>query len=557
MIRPGLNLIQAGIVEAISGKTTRFREVLDEVTAVLREMQDPPVDLDAVVRVCISLRLRQASTGEPCNHMRSAMRTALDRLAQADVPDAVAQEALEEAEAVENGTLVGQWAVEVSQAAPGLLAALLPDDEDDVPDDGGRRWLRRYAGWLERQDTGGSEVVAAARAEAAGLRGLAVQDEMPGIATSRLLALLGTVTTLARLTWIGTVRDWWMAEQEKIRKEQQERVKEQEERRAGWRSPSLPLRLSRHISTPPREASDLVAPDETGWSLAPSMPADTALTLGPLTMSGGRALLRQIPSIARLAAIDPSGPVVLWEDGSRRVTAEALASQATLLRIEATRSVNETLRQWLGLAHDAEPWAALETLARLPLRWTADDDDRRADALVSLVGPLVFDVRRYRDGRGECSLSCALHPTVVARLRGGVLVPCLPSLPPTWNAKAAELCDRLDHRMMQELALRPHGGTAAGVVLDAETLVGQVGGPRYARKRGERVRVVRLLGLDGSAGLWTDDDDGGERRWLVSGDRYMPVDLDASAMLQEGWRIRVKAAKDGQKGRRARRRGRD
>jgi len=454
------------MVEAISGRTSRFKDVLDEVMSVLRELPEPPVHPDGVVEVSIRLRLERASTGVPCNRTRDAMKSVLGRLAGADVPDAAAREALE-ADEGELHALQRRWAREMAESAKLLLAALFSvDDEDDLPTDAGRRWLLRYAEWLDRQDTGGCEVIAAARETAADLRALVAEEDPSAPATSCLLMLLGTVDVLARLIWIATVRDWWLGELEQRRKGQEER----DERRAMWRSPSLPLPLSRHIADPPREARDLVSPSADGWSLAPSLPAP-ALRLEPLSRSAGRALLRRLPSVARAAAIDPTGPVVLWQDGRRRVTAEALASQATLLRIEATRSVEQTLRQWLGLAHDAEPWAALETLSCLPLRWTGDDNDQRADALVSLVGALVVDVRRYRDGRAECSLSAALHPAVAARLRAAVLVPCLPRLPPTWNSKAAELCDRLDHRMMRELAIRPHGGTAAGAPLDVEALV--------------------------------------------------------------------------------------
>ena len=424
-----------------------------------------------------------------------------------------------------------------ARAARKLLEALPPPpvDDDDAArpaEDGGMLvWDAPLADWLE---TTGAPDAAAEWRDRAGERwatwtGTALQQTTPGAppfeASDLWKPWIRLPDLLVRLLWTATVRPGLEA---------------REANREAWRSPSMPLALSRHVAAPPRRVVDLVDRGEQGWSLAPALPA-AALNLDSLGKQGGRAVRRRLPAVAREAAIASSGPVVLWEEGGQRVTAELLAQQLTLLRIEGVRSIDETLRTWLGLGHGADPWGALVALTRLPLLWTFRGGGK-------LTGPLVFDARRPRGGQASCVLSASLHPAVAARLEAPVLVPCLPRLPPTWNAKAAELCDRLDHRMMQELALRAPGATPAGAELDVEGLVAEEGGPRYARKRGARLDVLRRLGLDGSSGLWTDDGGGGERRWLVTGDRYLPADRHAAAMLKEGWEKRVNAAERGRRG---------
>lgn len=153
----------------------------------------------------IAARLALIATGQPCAPAWEAMREALT-----DPADDVERDALDALDAGERQAelLVRKWAEHLATFAPLLLAALFRDDDPPPDYDAPRVWVERFADWLARQEH------AAADREADELRALLAQGEIPG--TWRLLwTVRWSELVLARLTWAGTVRDWWEGEIER------------------------------------------------------------------------------------------------------------------------------------------------------------------------------------------------------------------------------------------------------------------------------------------------------------------------------------------------------
>ena len=185
--------------------------------SVLASLPLPASWTDAVAAEAqIRATLGLAAGGEPRDFTRGAMERALCDLADDEAddedaePDAVAREVLERAAGGDEwDRLIRRWAEELAPPAAGLLTALFPDDDDDDDDDKARRWVERFAEWLERQ---------AEPAEAAELRDLAAQEDLPGVESKRLITMLNAVDVLARLTWTWTVRAWWEEERRRRRR---------------------------------------------------------------------------------------------------------------------------------------------------------------------------------------------------------------------------------------------------------------------------------------------------------------------------------------------------
>ena len=179
----------------------------------------------AVAKAEIAARLTLLSTREPLDWTREAMAEAL---AGAPDDDDAAEDARKCA-AVDVGgflrvggpagdLLAREWAGRMAKLARPLRSALFPNDDDDDP----RQWGERFAAWLERQSAAwegpAPAAAAVASAEAADLRALLAQEELPLVAPPRLrpskllLTLLRPDARLARLAWAWAVRDWWKGE---------------------------------------------------------------------------------------------------------------------------------------------------------------------------------------------------------------------------------------------------------------------------------------------------------------------------------------------------------
>lgn len=350
--------------------------------------------------------------------------------------------------------------------------------------------------------------------------------------------------------WLALASGLWLA---RVRPQLRREIA----RTARYRSPALFAGTLDVMARPPATPEGLTT-TSPGWMhhAGPALPvADLADALREIRSADGRAVLRALPYLAWRGARGYGRPVEVWRSDAYEVWAECVAQNQTFVRVFAPQQPDEALRRWLDLPNDGSPSARLEHLTTLSLRFALTDGTTNTGALVSDVNDAP-----HPDGRAGLSfiVSRVVHPAVAGTIeRGALLVPVVFRRAPAYHARAAEICDTLDHAMMRRAAmLAPQADLERGAPLDVDALLHECGGKR-ANRTAWRTDVIQRLGLDGSAGVWTTPGEGEDHpRWIVRDGYYMPGDPDAAAMLREGWKLRQNASEGKPPPRKARRKRR-